>query len=265
VAAARGAPHYRDLIGDMYARWTLDVVIEIARAVSLDYIARPDFYRGVVPEKIVDLACSYGYARNFPDKHQRSRLNSPIFGASDGYRLPKGVTAVTNKFRQYREPLFNACVAYTERTPTESRGGLREAVIQAMSFLPSFLHNFDGHSVRSSYEQMSAIADLSYEILRSPTVSGVFGVAPAPSERWPLKADDQRGSQLIDIISTTLQLKDSGSSQEAFTRLRILTQAGGEAIEAILFDDPTSETHFERLVQKVYAWARSFADYSNML
>ena len=89
-------------------------------AVSLDYIAKPDFYRGEVPDSIVDLACSYGYARNFPDKHQRSRLISPIFASSDGYRLPKGVTAITNKFRQYREPLFNACVAYTERTATES-------------------------------------------------------------------------------------------------------------------------------------------------
>jgi hypothetical protein len=46
-------------------------------AVSLDYIAKPDFYRGEVPDSIVDLACSYGYARNFPDKHQRSRLILP--------------------------------------------------------------------------------------------------------------------------------------------------------------------------------------------
>jgi len=82
----------------------------------------------------------------------------------------------------------------------DGHGVLREAVIQAMSFLPSFLRNFDGHSFRSSYGQMSAIADLCYEILRNPTVSGVFGVAPAPSDRWPLKADNQRGCQLIDIV-----------------------------------------------------------------
>ena len=42
-----------------------------------------------------------------------------------------------------------------------------------------------------------------------------------------------------------------------------MAQAGGEALEAILLDDPTSEAHFERLVQKVYVWAKSFADYSN--
>ena len=53
MVAAKRAPPYRDLVANMYARSTLDVVIEIARAVSLDYIARPDFYRGAVPDSIV--------------------------------------------------------------------------------------------------------------------------------------------------------------------------------------------------------------------
>jgi hypothetical protein len=264
MAAGTRSPHYRELIGDMYARWTLDTIIEVARAVSLDYIARPDFYRGQVTDKIVDLSFSYGFTRNFPDKHQRSRLNSPIFGVSDGYPLPRGVTAVADKFHQYRGPLFKACIAYTERTVTDSRGGLREAIVQAMTFFPSFLRNFEGYSARLSYEQMHFLSDLCYEILRNPTVSGVFGVAPTPSELWPLKADDQRGSQLIEVISTTLQIKSSASSQEAFTKLRLLAQSGGEALEAVLLDDPTSEGHFEKLVQKVYAWAKSYADYSSM-
>jgi hypothetical protein len=264
MGAATATHHYRDLVGDMYSRWTLDAVVEIAHAVSLDYVARPDFYRGPVPDKIVDLLSSWGYSRNYPDKHQRSRMNFPVFGACDGYRPPKGVMTITDKFHQYREPLFKACVAYTERTITDSRGGLREAVVEAMTFFPSFLRNFDGHSIRSSYEQIRFISDLSFDILRSSTVSGAFGVAPAPSENWPLKADDQKGSQLIAVISSTLQLKDSGLSQEAFTKLRLLAQDGGEALEAVLLDDPIGEKQFERLVQKVYTWAKSLADYSTM-
>jgi hypothetical protein len=63
---------FGNLIGDMYARWTLDCVIEIAHAVSIDYVARPEFYRGSdVPDNIADLRSSYGYLRNYPNKGAR--------------------------------------------------------------------------------------------------------------------------------------------------------------------------------------------------
>jgi hypothetical protein len=247
----------------MYARWTLDRVVEIVHMVSIDYVARPDFYNGPVPDEIVDFRSSYGYLRNYPDMHQRRSLNYPVFGLSDGYSSPAGATTPIDKFHQYREPLFKSCVAYTERSIADSKGGL-EAVIQAMTFFPSYLRTFDGHSIKSSYGQIHFISELSYELLRSSTVSGAFGVTPVAAGAWPLKADDQRGSQLIGTISSALQLKDYGLSQEAFTKLRILAQDGSEALEAILVEDPTSPDHFEKLVQEIYTWAISFRNYSSV-
>jgi len=33
-------------LGDMYARWTLECLIEIAHAISIDYFSNPEFYQG---------------------------------------------------------------------------------------------------------------------------------------------------------------------------------------------------------------------------
>jgi hypothetical protein len=113
---------YGKFIGDMYARWALDDVIEIAHAVSMDYVARPGFYHGShVPDNIVDLRSSYGYLRNYPNRAQRHDICGPVFGASDGSPTATDVNGTADKFHQYREPLFKACVAYTERTLVNRR------------------------------------------------------------------------------------------------------------------------------------------------
>jgi hypothetical protein len=37
--------NYRQVVGDMYSQWALDCVIEVAYAVSKDFIARPESLR----------------------------------------------------------------------------------------------------------------------------------------------------------------------------------------------------------------------------
>lgn len=250
---------FGNLVGGMYARWTLDGVIEIAHAVSADYVARPEFYRGLgVPDNIADLRSSYGYLRNFPNKTQRSELNTPVFGASDGYPPAKNIA---DKFHQYREPLFKACIAYTERNVIDAASGLKDGVIQTMKYFPQYLRNFEGQSLQSSYVLLVSISDLSYDILKSAVVSGAFGVNPSPTSKWPIETDDQKGSQLISAISDNLLLKDIGLGQEKFTKLRAVAQDGCEALEAILQKDATSELRFETLVRAVYSWAKSIEYY----
>ena len=79
---------YARLIGDMYARWTLDCVVEIAYAVSKDFILRPEFYKaGDVPDNIITFRIEYGNSAEFPNQAQRQEMNSPVLGASDGYQL----------------------------------------------------------------------------------------------------------------------------------------------------------------------------------
>jgi hypothetical protein len=60
-----------------------------------------------------------------------------------------------------------------------------------------------------------------------------------------------------------LQLKDVRMSQDAFTKLRMLAQSGREALEAVLSNgSPADDPHFERLLGKIYMWAKSNAVYA---
>jgi hypothetical protein len=130
-----------------------------------------------------------------------------------------------------------------------------------MSYVPQYLRTFEGESLSSSSTQLKFESELSYNILRSPTVSGAFAVNPPPAPGWPLETDDQNGSSLINAISDQLQLKHVGLDQEKFTKLRSLAQDGREALEAILRVGPNNDGHFETLVSKVYAWAKSVGNY----
>jgi hypothetical protein len=265
------AQSYGVLIGDLYARWTLDALIEIAHAVADDYVARPEFYRGDpdsgdhVPDHIVDLQISYGYVRNYPNKMQRSALNMAMLGMSDEHIPVKSGSARSDRFHQLREPLFKACIAYEERNITDATRGLKENVIVAMSHFPTWLRTFDGQSFRTAHKQIDSISNLAYSILRSRTVSGVFGVIPPPPLSWPLEADDQAGARLVDQISQMLKLGDSGLNQQEESLLRTIAEEGAEALEAILRESPTDDRHFEDLVSKVYSWAKAINNYSSVL
>src|ERR1700743_1748010 len=136
------APYTYAFLGDMYARWTLDCIVEIAHAVSEDYFSSPEFYQGPdAPDDLIDLWLSYGSVKNFPDRTQRLTLAGSIFGASDGYST-KNATPVADAFHQNRDALFKACIAAQTATSAESRDGLNQQVLQALPNFPSYLGGF---------------------------------------------------------------------------------------------------------------------------
>src|SRR5207248_4150597 len=140
---------------------------------------------------------------------------------------------------------FKACIAYEERTIAAATKGLRQTVIDAMTYFPTYLQTFEGHSFRSAHKQIESISDLAYAILRSSTVSGVFGVNPPPPLSWPLKGDHQSGAQLIEQISQKLQLADSGVNRQEESLLRSVAEEGNEALQAILRGNPTHNEHYD--------------------
>jgi len=262
MAVERNHP-YDVLLGDLYARWTLDSLIEIAHSVSRDYVARPDFYRGGdVPDKIVDLEISYGYLRNYPNKDQRSTLITPILGTSDEQASAK---TASDQFHQLRAPLFKACIAYEESTAVDAPKGLKQGIIDAMNIFPTFLKSFDGHSLRSSHKQIEALSNLAYEILKSSTVSGVFGVPSGLPHDWPLAVDSPYGAQLVYQISQQLQLGDSGMNKQEESLLIAIAHEGNKALQAILIPNATDDNHIDDLVSKVYSWAKALEHYYGVL
>jgi hypothetical protein len=250
---------YRQVVGDMYSQWALDCVIEIAYAVSKDFIARPEFYKtDDVPNGIADLRAAYGSISSLPNRTQRQDINSPIFGASDGYPSDNA----NDKFRALRKPLFDACTVYLMRTNSDAAAPVKETVLSALDSFQSRLRNFDGASIRRSHHQVSSVFSLSCDVLRSEGVSDVFGVSPPPAGAWPLDSNDGNGSLLIRAIGEKLQLApEHVFNEEKFQRLRRIAQQGRIALHSILHEDPAGEHGFDKLVKDVYSWAVSLKDY----
>ena len=256
--AAAASLDYPTLLGDLYARYTLDAVIETASAVAKDFAARPEFYKGdQVPVGIVDLRIAYGYAALFPNRAQRQEIASPIFGLSDGYAPGTSV----DKFRSLRKPLFDACITFSERTIAQSIEGLRQRVISALKLFQPHLSNFDGRSVRLGSQQVVQVSELAFEILRSQGIAQVFGVNPPPPAAWPIGSNDSNGALLIRSIGEKLQLPPEYLfNEEKFQRLRRVAEQGRLALRAILLTPPNGDLD-DALVTSIYTWAISLRDY----
>ena len=242
-------------LGDMYARWTLDCLVEIAHAISIDYFSNPEFYQGDdTPDHIVDLWLSYGSVKNFPNKDQRAILAGAIFGGSDGYP-PKGATTYNDAFHQNRDPLFMACIAAQTATASESRAGLNQQVRQALPNFLSYLEGFPGKAAGLAYGQIEAVSETSFAILRSDTVSSRFiGTHFKISEEWPLPKSDSNGDKLIaECLS---KLKIAVDLPHGFPKLRALAQAGREALDVIV-----TTTDLDDIISKTYSWAMFTGNY----
>lgn len=263
-------------LGDMYARWTLDCLVEIAHTISDDYFSNPEFYQGVdAPDDIVDLWLSYGSVKNFPNKDQRFTLAGAIFGTSDGYSMKGAMSApampgtvmpgtappatampgtampVNDAFHQNRDALFKACIAAQTATSAESRDGLNQQVLQALPNFQSYLGGFPGKAARVAYNQIKAVSQTSFAVLRSGTVSSRFiGSHSHISDDWPLQKSDPNGDKLIAECASKFKTAGSNMSKD-FPTLRALARAGAEALDSIV--QPT--TDLDKLISKTYSWA----------
>jgi hypothetical protein len=258
-----GSP-FNSIIGDMYARWTLDCVVETGYQVSLDFIARPEFYKSNitadVADQIVRLRMEYGTDVELPNATQRAGINTPVFGPSDGLGP---VAGGVDKFRSLRKPLLDACTTFSERTIVDAEQGIRQAILSALDLFQLYLNSYDGTSIRAGHDQIVDVSNMAYSVLRSPGVAQVFGVNSAIDDAWPLASNDPNGALLIGAIGDKLQLASNPPlTNEKFQRLRRLAQQGGLALSAIA--DGVSDTvggDFGTFATSVYTWGVALRDY----
>ena len=247
-------------LGDMYARWTLDCLIEIAHAVSIDYFSSPEYYQGEdTPNNIVDLWLAYGSAEGFPKADQRHLMAAAVFGDSDGYPAPQSATIKNDSFHQNRDPLFAACVAVQTASAAQARPGLEQQVALSLTTFRNYLIAFRGKAARLAFNQLQVISNLAYEILRSESVASRFiGKRRDPiSKDWPLQQDDPAASILIPEILSQLTV-EGVNPQLQFPVLRAVAQSGNDALEQILKVPPKN---LDELIQKTYSWATFLQNY----
>ena len=257
---AQSANDFPSLIGELYARWTLDCLIEIGYAVSMDFVARPQLYLSDdVPESIVDLRMSYGTDPTFPNTAQRQMMLTPVFGKSDGH-TPDASTG-TAPFHVARKKLIDACISFSERAVDTGVAMLLERIRSALVPLRAHLEGLNGRSLRLSSQQIQTVSNTAIDILKATEVARVFSVSPA-DDKWPFESIDPNGAKLIENAGSKLALpQDCTLSYTRFILLQRVAQEGARTLPLVLTTDPTSEQALLALITHGYTWGTSLRDF----
>lgn len=271
------------LIANMYERWTLDYIIELAQVIAMDFVNRPRQYREVPPnvsEILQNFRFLTGTDPKFPNRMQRSMAFEAILGSSDG--APMAVAAGTGagmntaaegaQFKMQSARLRETARAYTERQVTQGEGQLLQAFLDEGVTLQSYLRPVDDENnvVIIGNAQTKAIFDDAVRVLRDKTVAGRFGRPPATQETWPLGgALDENGSLLIQEIGKVMiqgmmpPATLMPISQNKFDVMQRIASYGALTITGVLRAnfpaDPgeslaSRKERFEPLIGAAYSW-----------
>jgi hypothetical protein len=242
-------------VADLYTRWTLDGLIELARAVSLDVFARPQLYRSDVPDGVVALRMSYGFAPGFPDSAQRRALTVPILGSPDG--LGPDTSGAPGSFQVARAKLFDACIAFSERAVDTGVAMLEDRVRSALTPFKAAFSGLEGRAFDLAAQQVGSEFDLATELLRAKGVATVFGVSEIDPV-WPLGAEDPNGAKLVEAAATALSL--SAEYRLGYTKFLLLQRVAREGAAALPIVLGAADD-LRMLISRVYTWATSIRDF----
>jgi hypothetical protein len=286
-------------IAGLYFFQQLDCLIDLAHAVSCDFFRRPHLYIELdqsppepapaeeqptaepdqpqsepaaaeeQPQKnnrprpalplvfiLAKLEAQLGHDEFFPSKVQRDKIYVPIFGRGGSY-----ATAEEGDFPRLRDALLDAAAAFAERVFNTGEDMLLERVRTTHRPLAQYLRGLRGDSVLWSRE--FALPDLteeySYRILRSSSVSGIFGIQTAPTPDWPY-IEDANGDKLVEAVSRQLSAADKPVempiSRERISNLQRAALRGAEAIATIIDfqESPPDPEPLKLLINKCYTW-----------
>jgi hypothetical protein len=251
------------LVADMYGRWTLDCVIEVARSVSLDLVSRPRHYRGIPMETATALENFKALVGNhpyWPDQAQRAAIYGALIGDSDG----RTGTDRTAQFHHASNKVRAAAIKYAERVYDTGEEMLRNAFLDAVVTLKSYLNQLQGRSVTLGNAQTRAIFQAAVGVLSDQEVARVFGLQPAPGGNWPLAGVyDGNGAYLLEEITRVLHPTTAGLiSQRQFIVMQRITSYGWQTIAWILGQIPARDDQLNAraLIQIAYSWATALSD-----
>jgi hypothetical protein len=266
-AAAGDGQSMSTVIGRLYAIWTLDCLVEIGYAVSVDFIARPQLYLGdTIPDSIVQLRMSWGTDAAFPNTAQRQALMLPVFGRSDA-AVPDA-SPVTASFSVARKKLVDAVIAFSERTTDNGIPMLLERVRSSLVPLRAHFDALGQDGIRAgrsleltATRQMQPVSETAIGILVAADVAKVFSVNPADA-KWPFDSTDPNGAKLVENVGARLLVPpDCKLGYTKFVLLQRVAQEGARALSLVFSTNPLDEQEFLALISQVYTWGTSLRDY----
>jgi hypothetical protein len=267
-AVAAAPPPDFNIVG-IYARWTLDCVVEAATAIAQDYRTRYRQYRDVpkdIATILADMKSRMGYDPAWPNSAQRAAMNTPLLGSSDA----QANADTTSPFHQIALNVRTAAIAYSERVFDTGEPMLRQAFIDAARSFKAYLSTLSGGVVGRATHDTEPIFKESIKVLTSREVAQAFGgLPPAPPAAWPIPdpiTDDKYlngdGAYLMEEVSRVLQPPDGLVTQQHFLAQQRAAVSGARTIQRILQEDQENEdeSNIKSLIGVAYTWATALRD-----
>jgi hypothetical protein len=191
-------PSTQHPIAALYQRSVLDPMVEVARAISHDFVKRPRHYRAV-PENVAATLEGFrirtGSNPEWPNATQRAGFFAALFG---------------DAFHSTSTDLMCAAVAFTERSVAMTPDPLADRVRDAAVAFREYLKGIEGRAVSLADSETGSVFQHAIEVFRNKEVAGLFGVPPASGGNWPfdwaVEADaaSSDGAFLIEEIQQAL-------------------------------------------------------------
>lgn len=257
-------------IGSLYARWTLDCVVDAALGIAHDFVKRPRHYTELEAADVAVLAkfrTLMGSSPDWPNAAQRAAMYASMLGTSDAKAGDK-----SHLFHQTANAVRDAAVAYAERVYDTGEPMLKQAFVDAADAFKAHLDMLEGAALNEAERATQEVFSQAVKVLTTQALAKAFGLPPAagpPQQQnqqqqapaapnWPLAgAKDGKGAALIEEVTRVLQPGGGVQiSQQQFTTLQRVAQRGQEAIACALADHHNgNENQLNALLKNSYAWA----------
>ena len=260
-------------VARLYFYALVDPLIELAYRVSCDFFKRPQMYTKLGEAPIgegkskplsvilAELHGRYGKNEFFPSAEQRSEIYTPIFGACYG----SATAQQEESFPRLRDDSVKAATAFAERSVETGVDMLKENVRTTVRPFTNYLTGLHGDSLKwSADEALASLAEaVSFTVLRSSGVAGVFGFTTTPSANWPY-SEDSNADKIVEEISMRLASdsaipRGKSNAREYWSTLQRAAARGAEAIALITDFKETNEENLDLLITRVYTWGSALA------
>lgn len=256
------------LIGEMYARWTLDVVVRLVQeGIALDFVNQPRQYRGVqgdpadpnsIPSTLEGFWFRSGTDPEFTSLQKREMVLFPILGRSDGV-----LAEHQSEFHIVSTALRAAANSFTNRVFATGEENLRQAFRDAALTFQAYLRPYgnDNPAVRKAHAQLVQVFGKAVSVLLDRQVTGVFGRPPADASNWPLdQSFDENGALVIAYVSEALRTSAGAVAKSQFIVMQRIAEFGARTIRAVLDADFGTAAAVDDLIQFAYRWHVALAE-----
>jgi len=230
-------------LADLYVARALDPVIELARALSGDFVRRPQLHTGASPEEtalLTNFRLLYGKHPEWPDAAQRSYASAKPFG-----RLSQPFAA-----------LRLAAIRYVQGASAPGASIARRSFAESAELLRTTVQPLEGASLSAVAEAYSAMLKRAVVAVSSERMAAAFGVTNMPGGEELQVMYSTRFAYLCESMSQTLGLSRP-LSQPLVSSLQRAAQHGAATIVGVCAS-PFADSDDNRIAEVIFsasAWA----------